>query len=119
MYGAGVERLASRHGAQQRHLQRLSLGLGYGRERADVDVLEQVGQPRERERRVGAARPRGEDVGRAAGDRNSCVPQGRLPDPGRPLDEERAGLLAGEEVGDPRELPVATDDAVELRLRLA
>ena len=78
---------------------------GEPRERAFADVLEQVGQPGERELRLGAARARGEDAQASASRRlDRSLPERRLPDP-RLAFEDEDGRAIGARRREPLDRP--------------
>jgi hypothetical protein len=78
-----------------------------------VEGLEQIGQPRVRERRLGGRRCGTQDSKPARVEQaETLAPQGGLADPGRTLDQEgaRAHGMGLDEARDLRELVLAPDD---------
>jgi len=110
-----IRRRAVRRGAQERDREGVALRRGKPGEDVVADAAEEVDEPAERQSLLGSGRPRREDEPVAiGGDVRGGLPDGRLPDPGLALEDERRQPVAGppEERLECRELGTPPHDLV-------
>ena len=91
-----VGRRAARRGAQERDRERVALRRGKPGEDVVADAAEEIDEPAERQSLLGLRRPRREDEPAALGGVvGGGLPDGRLPDPGLALEDERRQPVPG------------------------
>ena len=91
-----IGRRAARRGAQERDRERVALRRGKPGEDVVADAAEEIDEPAERQSLLGLRRPRREDEPAALGGVvGGGLPDGRLPDPGLALEDERRQPVPG------------------------